>query len=298
MKQIRSASFYGVLLHAKSFHIYFDPSFLLNKPRWRERNGGKKLTDCTHGPVKLFFWLFFFFHSLPLLVCEDGQLVFVPDTCVSLFFNLGHGPGAWLNAHTHVLTVRDRTERTAYTCYCCELCLFHSIHSPAFSIESWVNRRSLCWVLSEAGFQGFLLISCSSGDLFLASFERCRLMSMKSQNRLSNDDLVCFQRMIYLCLSRLLCPVWKTLLDSLPSVVLEKLFFFSFVRQKAGHHVVSEFAATAIKVLDLRRSSTLAFPTLTAVQRHSWVCGDWRWDIPPSAAVFFAKTSEAEDMEN
>lgn len=162
-------------------------------------------------------------------------------------------------------------------------------------------------------------------------------LSSVSAHRLSNDDLVCFQRMIYLCLSRLLCPVWKTLLDSLPSVVLEKLkekithqyliellfflyhiiriyktmtkfkcsfkadaylFFFSFVRQKAGHHVVSEFAATAIKVLDLRRLSTLAFPTLTAVQRHSWVCGDWRWDIPPSAAVFFAKTSEAEDMEN
>lgn len=33
---------------------------------------------------------FFFFHSLPLLVCEDGQLVFVPDTWVSMFFNCGH----------------------------------------------------------------------------------------------------------------------------------------------------------------------------------------------------------------
>lgn len=103
LKQIRSASFYGVLLHAKSFHFYFDPSFLLNKPRWRERNAGKKLTDCTHGSESSFsFDFFFFFHSLPLLVCEDGQLVFVPDTCVSLFFNLGHGPGVRDLKHTHM----------------------------------------------------------------------------------------------------------------------------------------------------------------------------------------------------
>lgn len=80
-----------MLLHAKSFHTYFDPSFLLNnKPRWRERNEGKRLTDCTHRSGSSFSFDFFFFHSLPLLVCEDGQLVFVPDTCVSLFFNCGH----------------------------------------------------------------------------------------------------------------------------------------------------------------------------------------------------------------
>lgn len=64
------------------------------------RAKGWPTAHIDQGQAFLLIVYFFFFHSLPLLVCEDGQLVFVPDTWVSMFFNLGHGPGAWVKAHT------------------------------------------------------------------------------------------------------------------------------------------------------------------------------------------------------
>lgn len=75
---------------------------------WTNQDGGRetraKSWPTAHMGQSRAFLLtfFFFFHSLPLLVCEDGQLVFVPDTCVSLFFNLGHGPGVRDLKHTHM----------------------------------------------------------------------------------------------------------------------------------------------------------------------------------------------------
>lgn len=41
-------------------------------------------------------------------------------------------------------------------------------------------RRSLCWVLVEAGLQAFPQISFSSGDLYLASVGQGWLLSEKS----------------------------------------------------------------------------------------------------------------------
>lgn len=63
---------------------------------WTTNQDGGRETRAKGWPTahisqgQAFLLTFFFFHSLPLLVCEDGQLVFVPDTCVSLFFNCGH----------------------------------------------------------------------------------------------------------------------------------------------------------------------------------------------------------------
>lgn len=49
--------------------------------------GEKRRQKADQLRTKISLNSFFFFHFLPLLVCEAFQLVFVPDTCMSVCFS-------------------------------------------------------------------------------------------------------------------------------------------------------------------------------------------------------------------
>lgn len=159
-------------------------------------------------------------------------------------------------------------------------------------------HKSLCRVLAVAEFQSYLWIFYSSDGLCHASVGLGWSLWQKHQHLFSSVGFVCFPSMTSRCLSKFVHPLWSPLLGSQFSLALEILFFFSFVRQKVGRHVVSEFAATETKTRSFPHLCILVSPTLTAVQHRSWVGGVRRQDKPHSASVSFAMTSAAVDMED
>lgn len=103
---------------------YFHSSFLMShKPRRKERErvqtADRPLSKASFGHLILFVKV----HSLPLLVCEDSQLV-LPLTLESVCFSTW----TWTRHHEgesdSESTVYDHTERTAHTLVLCALSLF------------------------------------------------------------------------------------------------------------------------------------------------------------------------------